>query len=61
MVLAAALMTVLRLIRSWTAGVVIAAEARMTPVTNMVVNSRWVCVWAKNMPNENAASDQGGY
>jgi hypothetical protein len=60
-VLAAALMTVLKLTRSWTAGVVMAADTKMTPVTNMVTNSRWIYAQAINMPDENVASDQRGY
>jgi hypothetical protein len=48
-VLATARTTVLRLIRSWTAGVARAAGARMTPVTSMA---------AGNMPDDDVASDQ---
>jgi hypothetical protein len=33
----------------------------MTPVTNMVANSRWICAQAKNMPDENVTSNQRGY
>lgn len=46
---AAALMTVLRSVRSCTAGVATAAGARMMPVRSMVVRRLGALVWAENM------------
>jgi len=47
---AAALMTVLRLARSWAAGVMARTEgARMMPLTNMVVRREGMLVWVENM------------